>query len=200
MLVLKSRFFKQNKSVKSAKGLLCRGFDQSTEKKQGERRKEMRKGILLVLVLGLMVFCATKDSSAQGGPPVIEKVWASPEVPSGKLLKIYIKASDPDGDMKWLFISAGRGKQATTAAIPIRIKKESAKSLNGYLYWDTSRAEKNISGTVEIVIEDSKGMESEAKSVSVEIKGGKDVKAQKASSDFQETAIAPVMMDNVRYK
>ena len=48
----------------------------------------MKKGILLVLVLGLMVFCTTKDSIAQGGPPVIEKVWASPVTPIGGLVKI----------------------------------------------------------------------------------------------------------------
>ena len=159
----------------------------------------MRKGILWVLVLGLMVICATKDGIAQGGPPVLEKVWASPVTPSGKLLKIYIKASDPDGDMTWLCVAAGRGKQVTTGAFSIRISREAGKSLNGYIYWDTSRAEENIAGTAEITIEDSKGQQSERKSVFVEIKAGKDVTAEKAPAEFQDVPIAPVMLDNVRY-
>ena len=158
----------------------------------------MRKGIFLVLVLGLMVFCATKDSIAQGGPPVLEKVWASPVTPSGDLLKIYIKASDPDGDMTWLCVAAGRGKQVTTGAFSIRLTKEAGKSLNGYIYWDTSRAEKNISGTAAIWLEDSKGQQSETKSVFVEIKAGKDVKAEEAPAEFQDVPIAPVLLDNVR--
>jgi hypothetical protein len=199
ILVLESPFFKQNKSIKSAKGLLCRGFDQSTEKKQGERRKEMRKGILLVLVLGLMVFCATKDSSAQGGPPVLEKVWASPVMPNGSLVKIYIKASDPDGDMKWLYISGGVGKQSVLGAVPIRLKGESTKSLDGYVYWDSSRVTAgDVSATAEISVEDAKGNESGAKSITFELKKGKDVKAQKAPSDFQDKEIGPIMMQSNR--
>jgi hypothetical protein len=184
---------KKRAKKESSKGFLCRGF---SRQKNQERRKKMRKGILLVLVLGLMVFCATKDSSAQGGPPVLEKIWASPETAHGKLLKIYIKASDPDGDMKYLIVSAGRGKQ-TTASIPIRLKKEMGKSLNGYVYWDTSRAKKNTSGTVEIMIEDSKGNESEAKSLSVSIKA-KDAKVEKAPADFQEFDIAPVILESIQ--
>ena len=157
----------------------------------------MRKGILLVLVLGLMVFCATKDSiaQAQGAKPVIEKVWVSPVTPTGTLLKIYIKASDPDGDMKWLYISAGVGKQSVLGAVPIRLKGESAKSLNGYVYWDSSRVTAGkVSATAEFSVEDTKGLESEAKSVTLELKKGKDVKAEKAPSDFQEKEIGPIMM------
>jgi hypothetical protein len=156
----------------------------------------MRKGILLVLVLGLMVFCATKDSSAQGGPPVIEKVWASPVTPTGTLLKIYVKASDPNGDMKWLYISAGVGKQSVLGAVPIRLKGESTKSLNGYVYWDSSRmtAGGEVQATAEFTVEDSQGKESEAKSVTFLLKKGKDVKAEKPPSDFQEKEIGPIML------
>ena len=157
----------------------------------------MRKGILLVLVLGLMVFCATKDSvaQAQGAKPVIEKVWASPVTPIGTVLKIYIKASDPDGDMKWLYISAGVGKQSVLGAIPVRLKGESTKSVNGYVYFDTSRmTANNVEATAEFTVEDTKGLESEAKSVTLQLKKGKDVKAEKAPSDFQEKEIGPIML------
>jgi hypothetical protein len=157
----------------------------------------MKKGILLVLVLGLMAFCATKDSFAQGGPPVLEKVWVSPETAYGKLLKIYIKASDPDGDIKWLMISAGRGK-TISGAVPIRIKKESGKSVNGYVYWDTKKSQmKDVTGTVEVLVEDMKGNESQTISLPVIIKA-KGAKVEKAPADFEEKEISPVMLENLQ--
>jgi hypothetical protein len=158
------------------------------------KEKKMRKGILLVLVLGLMVFCATKDSNAQApaAPPVIEKVWASPVYPIGGLIKIYIKASDPNADMKWLYISAGFGKQAVLGAVPLRLK--GGKDLNGYVYWDSRwMTTGNVQATVEFTVEDAAGKESEAKSVTFELKKGKDIKAEKAPADFQEKEIGPIM-------
>ena len=158
----------------------------------------MKKGILLVLVLGLMVFCATKDSNAQGGPPVLEKIWVSPEMNLGGMLKVYIKASDPDGDMRWLIVGAGRGKQVV-AAVPIRLGKDMRKSINGYVYFDTKRAQRGgvATGTIEVQIEDWKGNESEAMSATIKIMP-KDAKAQKPPADFQEVAIGPIMLDNVQ--
>jgi hypothetical protein len=156
----------------------------------------MRKGILLVLVLGLMVFCATKDSSAQGGPPVLEKIWLSPEVAYGSMLKIYIKSSDPDGEMRWLYVAVGRGKQ-TVAGVPIRLAK-GTKSVNGYVYWDTKRASlRDAIGTVEVSVEDWKGNESETMSAAVKIVG-KGAKVEKMPAEFQEVAIGPVMLDNIQ--
>ena len=51
----------------------------------------------------------------------------------------------------------------------------------------------NVSATVEFTVEDATGKESEAKSVTLELKKGKDVKAEKAPSDFQEKEIGLIM-------
>ncbi len=151
----------------------------------------MRRGIWLGLVLGLMVLGAASVCSAQGGP-VLEKVWVSPETNHGQLLKIYVKASDPEGDMRWVYVSVGRGKQTTVGA-PTRIKKDSAKELNGYLFVDTKDFRmQNVTGTVEVMIEDWKGNESETKSVPVKIVA-KGAKVEKPPADFKDVAIGPVM-------
>jgi hypothetical protein len=167
------------------------------QKKMGKKGgKEMRKGILLGLALVLMVLGTAVDSRAQGGP-VLEKIWAPAEVDYGKLLKVYIKASDPEGDMRWVTVAGGRGEKPT-GAVPIRISKEARKDLNGFVYWDTRKAAShNTSGTVFITIEDWKGNESETKSVAVKIVP-KGAKAEKPPADFQEKEIGPIMMDTLQ--
>jgi len=157
----------------------------------------MRRGIILGLMLGLMVLGPALVCRAQEAP-VLEKVWAPAELTSGKILKIYLKASDPQGDMRWLVVSGGRaGTTHPSGAVPIRLKKSLGKDLNGYIYWDTSKAFiKEATVKVEILVEDWKGNESETKSVTVKIVN-KGVKAEKAPADFQEVEIGPIMVGEI---
>ena len=153
----------------------------------------MRKGILLGLALVLMVWGTATESNAQGGP-VLEKIWCSPEVTSGSLVKIYVKATDPEGDMRWVVVTAGRGTQPV-GSVPVRLSKEMRKELNGYLYWDSrGAAMKETSGTVQILIEDWKGNESETKSLTVKLVP-KGAKVEKPPADFKEVAIGPIMLN-----
>jgi hypothetical protein len=157
----------------------------------------MRKGMLLGLVLGLMILGTASVSSAQGGP-VLEGVWAPAEVNFGAVLKVYVKASDPEGDMRWILVSIGKSGQAEPAgSTMIRLKKEVRKSVNGFVFFDTSKAaNKQTEGKITIQVEDFKGQESEAKTVTVKLVP-KGAKAEKAPADFQEIPIGPVMMQNV---
>ena len=156
----------------------------------------MRKGILLGLALVLMVWGTATESNAQGGP-VLEKIWCSPEVTSGSLVKIYVKATDPEGDMRWVVVSAGKGDKPT-GSVPIRLGKDMKKDLNGFVYYDTLRApQKNVSGTAYIMIEDQKGNESEVMKVAVKVVA-QGAKAEKPPADFQEVAIGPVLIDAIQ--
>jgi hypothetical protein len=163
--------------------------------KQAERRKEMRKAILFGLVLGVMVLGTAMESRAQNAP-VLEKVWVSPEVNRGDLLKVYIKASDPDGDMKWIIVTAGarKGAGAISSSV-IRLWIEDQKDLNGYVFWDTGQAPSTgASGTLEITIEDWKRNESKTLSLPVKIVP-MGAKSQSAPEEFKEKEIGPIMMD-----
>jgi hypothetical protein len=158
----------------------------------------MRRGILFGLVLALMVLGAASVSSAQGGP-VLEKVWAPAEVNWGSILKVYVKASDPEGDMRWVLVSAGKTGQAQpTGSTPIRLKKDVRKSVNGYVYWDTNMAaQKNTEGIVVIQVEDFKGQESEPMTVKVKIVP-KGAKVEQPPADFQEAEIGPVILNTIQ--
>jgi hypothetical protein len=153
----------------------------------------MRKGILMVLVLGLMVLGAASVSSAQGGP-VLEKIWAPAEVNWGSILKVYIKAKGSDSDLRWVNVTSGKPQQSQpSGATTIRVKK-GMKDLNGYIYWDTSQsqAKSNVEAKIYISIEDRKGNESETQSVVVKLVA-KGAKADKNPSDFEEKEIGPYM-------
>ncbi len=161
----------------------------------------MKKGIMLVLALGLMVFCIAKDTCAQNAP-MIEKIWASPETAYGDTLRVYIMASDSDGDMKWVFVTAKWGKETVTlesensvTGAPIRLGKGWQKNLNGYLGFDTKRSfYKDGAAKVEVVIEDSKGRESMPMSVSMKIVE-KGAKAEKPPAEFKQISIGQIMAE-----
>ena len=153
----------------------------------------MKKGIFLVCAVAVLVLGVSSIGSAQGGP-VIEKIWVAPAVNYGKLLKIYIMAKDPEGDMRYIYISAAQGG----GAVPIWIPKASRGELNGYVYWDTNNAKmQNISGTVQVSIEDRKGNESQTMQAPAKIVP-KGAKSAKAPAEFKEMAIGPVMLGTFR--
>jgi len=158
----------------------------------------MRRIIMVGLVVGLMVLGSAMVSIAQEGPK-LEKIWAPAEFNFGSMLKIYVKASDPTGEMKFLNVTAGGGGITKPVGFMItRLKKGSGKELNGYIYWDSSRAAVTSgSMTVEIMVEDRKGNESETKSVEIKMVT-KGAKAEKPPAEFQEVEIAPITIYNVR--
>lgn len=146
-----------------------------------------------------MVLGTALMAYAQEGP-VLDKIWAPKEVNAGEVLKIYIKAHDPNGDMRFVVVTGGRGTDNpnATAGTPIRLGKDLRKDVNGYVYWDTKGAAmRNVKGTFWVMIEDWKGNESETMSCQVSLVG-KDAKKEKPPADFKEVAIGPIMATNIQ--
>ena len=153
----------------------------------------MRKGILLAAAM--LVLMGSSMAFAQDKTPVLQEVWAPSEINFGDLLKVYVRATDPDGDMRWIVVSAGRGTQPA-GATEIRLTKPYRAEVNGYLFWDSHKAaSENTSGMAWIAIEDWKGNESATKSVAVKVvpKGAKE---QKPPAGFKEVAIGPIVIEN----
>lgn len=69
--------------------------------------------------------------------PVITQSFASSEVRPGDTWKIYLKASDPDGDMKNLYASIFQPGMGTYPLGITRIKESDSNDLNGYFYLNT---------------------------------------------------------------
>jgi hypothetical protein len=168
-----------------------RGYFLTILKRKGG--KQMRRGILLGLVLGLMVLGSAMESSAQGGP-VLEGVWAPSQINWGQELHVYVKAKAGDSDMRWIWVSGGKQAAGQGGSVPIRLNANSRKELNGYVYWDTHQArQRDVTGTVTIQIEDWKGNESASKSVTIHMVP-KGAKVEKPPAEFKNVAIGPVMI------
>jgi hypothetical protein len=156
-----------------------------------KKERKMKRAIILVLALAFVVLGVTTETRAN---PVLEEVWVPPEVNYGEVLKIYIKGSDPDGNMRWIQVSAA-GTNASLGATEIRLKKEAKREVNGYVYWDTKRSpRKEATGELQISLEDWGGKESATKSITVKVVpyGAKEMSPP---SSFQNVSIGPIMLE-----
>ena len=105
-------------------------------------KKTLALFVAVVLAAGgAMLEPRTAQPAVEGEKgPVILQSFASKELRPGDVWKIYLKASDPEGLMKYIFATVS---QPGTNAYPIsiiRIKGENQKELSGYIYLNTAPA------------------------------------------------------------
>ncbi|MFC1491378.1 hypothetical protein ACFLQ0_02175 [Nitrospinota bacterium] len=104
--------------------------------------------------------------------PIVEAIAAQTEIRDGNLWKIYIRASDPDGDLDKIqvtFSQLGNG----TYSPDLLVQKKTVRNLNGailvWAYLNGGRASGTIYGAVEIRVEDRAGNVSDAKTMEFEV-------------------------------
>lgn len=100
----------------------------------------------LAAIVGMVSGCVALDQrgiqeleSAYGAnPPKIETSFASRTVAAGDTWKVYIRGSDPDGDLRFLNVSLW---MATAVMTPIRLEllPEHSRAISGYMSLDTNR-------------------------------------------------------------
>jgi hypothetical protein len=115
--------------------------DRSNPRKRGEKQMFWK---FLAAILGslLVMSCAAmtiqdKEKTYGESAPVITDSFASPTMRPGGTWRVYLKAFDPGGDMKYIFAvvsQPGRGEYPISLT---RIRAENAKELDGYLYLNT---------------------------------------------------------------
>ena len=95
-----------------------------------------------VVALALFTGCSACESLEERelkygkAPPVIEQSFASKAMGKGDTWRIYLKASDPDGDMKTIVAYFEKGGIPGAASIShTSIKEDDRQEINGYLYW-----------------------------------------------------------------
>ncbi|MBP1723562.1 MAG: hypothetical protein H6Q44_1267, partial [Deltaproteobacteria bacterium] len=67
-------------------------------------------------------------------PPVISQSFASKEARPGDTWKVYLKAEDPNGDMKRIFCTIDQPGMGTYPVSDMRIKEADRKELSGFIY------------------------------------------------------------------
>ncbi len=106
----------------------------------------MMKKWVPLLSLVLLIGCAAGEANREkrqtpSAPPVITEAYAAREMRLGDVWKVYINASDPDGDMNYIVATIdqpGRGSGYPPAFI--RMEKAQCRDLSGYIYLKTEPA------------------------------------------------------------
>jgi hypothetical protein len=70
--------------------------------------------------------------------PVVTHFFAAQEIGPGKTWKIYLRATDPEGEMKAIYATVDQPGRGPQAAGPILIPGDQRRDLSGFLYLNTS--------------------------------------------------------------
>ena len=70
--------------------------------------------------------------------PIITQSFASKEIKPGDTWKVYLKVSDPNGEMKKIFAMIEQPGVVPYPVSIIQVKKENRKELSGYIYLSTA--------------------------------------------------------------
>jgi len=74
----------------------------------------------------------------QAGAPGITRTFASREISPGETWKIYLRATDPEGEMKAIYATVDQPGRGPQAAGPIPIPEDQRRELSGFLFLNTS--------------------------------------------------------------
>ncbi len=118
---------------------------------------------ILIMVLGWAIFepRVAQAATEEKGIPVIVQSFAPKELTPGDVWRVYLKASDPDGKMQYIFATVSQPGVGSYPVSITRIKDENRKELSGYIYLNTVPARLarffDLTLTLTVNIKDDKG-------------------------------------------
>jgi len=172
----------------------------------------MRRTHLKALVLFWLVIagagCAVAEkksgeSSSQPGQsakpplalPVIHQSFASPQISPGRIWKVYLKASDADGDMKEFACIIHQPGVGTYPVSITRIREGNQKNLSGYLFLsvDAFRNLDFVELTLTVQVRDRSGLLSKPVNFPLSI-NSRYAQDPPPEGVFQENNLGPIMI------
>jgi hypothetical protein len=152
--------------------------------------------LLFFLIPGLAAFeSMVNNREKKMATPVITQSFASQFLGEGDTWKVYLNASDPDGDMKYIICTIDQPGIGTSPVSFTRIKEENRRELSGYIYWNTGGVYGlNLSSiTLTVQIQDRSGNFSDSVSFPLQFQPG--VRQEAPPKDtFQEIELGPIMI------
>ncbi len=159
-------------------------------------------GIILIGMMGCSHLQGIEEKEKIYGKntPVIGQSFASNQMEPGDQWKIYLRASDPDGDMETILAVVEQSGTGSYPVSMIKIKGENGKELSGYVYLNTTSSRyghgflDNQELTVSIQIRDKAGHVSQEVTHKVHLLSRRTQKSPPAGV-FKEETLGPIMVD-----
>ncbi len=161
--------------------------------------------ILMGLTAAVLVFSCTswqifRDREEVYGknPPAVAHSFASDKIRPGDTWKVYLEASDPDGDMDSIVTEIDQPGQGAYPASYTRITGENRKDLSGFVYLNTMSSgnytwQENLNLSVTILIKDKAGHLSPPLVLPLSF-NGRFSQEKPPQNLFQETNLGPILI------
>ncbi len=158
-----------------------------------------------VISVAVMVLFLTGCATVTGQPgktsgisaPVITASFASKALSPGETWKVYLKAFDLDGDMKYIFASVDQPGIGGYPATRLKIAERNGRELNGFIFLTTaipggSGFLNSVIITLTVEIRDKIGYTS--KPAVFPLTFGRDSQESPPPGVFQENDLGPIMV------
>lgn len=156
--------------------------------------------LFVIVFVTFTLGCATlEDREARYGsnPPVITATFAKDRIVSGDTWKVYVNASDVDGDMDRFVCSTLQDGRHPYPFDLVKIKPEQRNKLSGYLYLPTYTSHQDLWGIhieLSLYIVDKAGHKSDEKSFELRFESkASDKKVDRTL--FDDTPLGPIMIN-----
>jgi hypothetical protein len=172
----------------------------SLSKEERTMNNKILTTIFLVLCLAVG-YTALAEAEATGkATPVITQAFASNELRAEDTWKVYLKSSEPDGDMRYIVSTLYQPGWGDYPVSRTKIGEENRKELTGYIYLNTL-----IPGgynflnfytiTLTVQIQDKAGHYSKPMEFSLYFDPRATMQEEPPTGVFKEQALGPIMVN-----
>ena len=137
----------------------------------------------------------TREAVYGKASPLIHKSYAAARIREGDTWKVYLNASDSDGDMKHIVCTVDQPGVGVYPASFTRIGESQRKELSGFLYLNTAGFEdlSFLTLTLTVQIQDMAGHFSPPAAFPLQLTGT-DRQEPPPDGEFAETNLGPIMI------
>jgi len=153
--------------------------------------------IVLCLAVGYPAWAGADTIGSAA--PVITQAFASKELRAGDTWKVYLKSSEPNGDMRYIVSTLYQPGWGDYPVSRTRIPKEDSKELNGYVYLNTlipgGYSFMNLHTIyLTVQIQDKAGRYSKAVQFSLYFNPRATAQEEPPAGSFKDQALGPILV------
>jgi hypothetical protein len=159
--------------------------------------KKLLTVMLFLLGIGVGYLPVAGAFAVEKATPIINQSFASKEVRPGDPWKVYLKVSDPNGEMKNIYAMVTEPGVGQYPLSIIRVKNGDRKELSGYIYLNTFSSNfplNFVSLTLTVQVQDRSGIFSKPTIFELAMNSRSSQEAP-PQGVFKEEALGPIMIE-----